>query len=62
MLLLEEPEYYDRSRFGYVRGSETVRYVREIDRRYRTYVEQVRDLGDAGSETEESGGERVSAR
>ncbi len=41
MLLLEQPEYYANARCGYCRGSETVRYVREIDRRYRLYVQFV---------------------
>jgi membrane-bound lytic murein transglycosylase F len=41
LLLLEQPEHYPKTRFGYCRGSETVRYVREIDRHYRTYVEYV---------------------
>lgn len=41
MLLLEEPEYHRRTRYGYCRGSEPVRYVRRIERRYRAYVEQL---------------------
>ncbi len=38
MLLLSQPRYYQRSRHGYVRGSETVRYVSEIQNRYDHYV------------------------
>jgi membrane-bound lytic murein transglycosylase F len=41
MLLLQEPEYYEDARYGYCRGSETVSYVRRIDRLYRTYVEEL---------------------
>ena len=41
MLLLEKHEHYSQSRFGYCRGSECVRYVREIDERYRTWVRQL---------------------
>ncbi len=61
MLLLEEPEYYDRSRFGFVRGSETARYVREVDRRYRTYVQQVPDLGEPASAKSRSESKRMGA-
>jgi membrane-bound lytic murein transglycosylase F len=38
MLLLSQPRYYQRARHGYVRGSETVRYVSEIQNRYDHYV------------------------
>ncbi len=41
ILLLERREYFEKARFGYCRGSECVQYVREIDRRYRTWVEHV---------------------
>jgi len=41
LLLLRYPEYYRDSRYGYCRGEETARYVAEIDRRYRAYVENV---------------------
>jgi membrane-bound lytic murein transglycosylase F len=41
MLLLSQPRYYQRSRYGYVRGSETVRYVSEIQNRYDHYVRLV---------------------
>ncbi|MEX1033823.1 MAG: transporter substrate-binding domain-containing protein [Cellvibrionaceae bacterium] len=40
MLLLEQPEYYKNARFGYVRGSEPVAYVRAIRGRYLAYLEQ----------------------
>ena len=38
MLLLQKPEYYKKSRFGYCRGSEPVNYVREIQQRYLSYI------------------------
>ena len=38
MLLLSQPRYYQRARYGYVRGSETGRYVSEIQNRYDHYV------------------------
>lgn len=41
MLLLEKPEYYQRARHGYCRGSEPVRYVSEIQTHYAQYVEVV---------------------
>ncbi len=39
MLLLQQPSYYKKSRFGYVRGSEPVNYVRSIHQRYLSYLE-----------------------
>lgn len=41
MLLLEQPEYYENAKRGRCRGSECVKYVEEIDRRYRLYVQSV---------------------
>lgn len=38
MLLLSRPEYYRHARFGYVRGSEPVNYVRDIRERYIGYL------------------------
>lgn len=38
MLLLSKPDYYKKARFGYVRGSEPVAYVREIRARYLAYL------------------------
>ncbi len=38
MLLLEQPKCYSRARHGYVRGSETVAYVSNIQNRYDHYV------------------------
>jgi membrane-bound lytic murein transglycosylase F len=38
MLLLSRREYASQARFGYVRGSEPVRYVREIRDRYIAYL------------------------
>ncbi|RME24319.1 MAG: hypothetical protein D6806_09765 [Deltaproteobacteria bacterium] len=37
MLLLEKPAYYERARYGYCRGSETVQYVSEIQGKYEAY-------------------------
>ena len=42
MLKLAEPEYANRATYGYVRGSEVVRYVREIRDRHGAYVEHLR--------------------
>ena len=39
MLLLAEPEYYKNARFGYARGSEPVKYVKEIRDRYLSYLQ-----------------------
>ncbi len=41
LLLLQLPEYYRGTRYGFCRANETVRYVQEIDRRYRAYVNHV---------------------
>ncbi|MGH9322488.1 MAG: transporter substrate-binding domain-containing protein [Vicinamibacteria bacterium] len=41
MLWLREPVHYQRARYGYVRGTETVRYVSEIQNRYDHYVTMV---------------------
>jgi membrane-bound lytic murein transglycosylase F len=38
MLLLEQPTYHRNSRYGYVRGSETVGYVSKVQNRYDHYV------------------------
>jgi membrane-bound lytic murein transglycosylase F len=38
ILLLSEPRFYRRARYGYVRGRETVDYVSEIQNRYDHYV------------------------
>ncbi|AKQ66629.1 Membrane-bound lytic murein transglycosylase D precursor [Myxococcus hansupus] len=38
MLLLEKPQYFQRARHGYVRGTEPVKYVSEIQTRYGNYV------------------------
>ncbi len=39
MLLLSQPKYYKKSRFGYVRGKEPVEYVQRIHDRYLGYVQ-----------------------
>jgi membrane-bound lytic murein transglycosylase F len=41
MLLLAQPEYYRRARYGYCRGTEPVKYVSEIQNRYASYVELI---------------------
>ncbi|EKF73009.1 ligand-binding/transglycosylase domain-containing protein [Alcanivorax hongdengensis A-11-3] len=38
MLLLSKPQYARQARYGYVRGSEPVQYVRKIKNRYLAYV------------------------
>ncbi|MAC15809.1 MAG: ABC transporter substrate-binding protein [Alcanivorax sp.] len=38
MLLLSRPEYARQARYGYVRGAEPVKYVRQIKNRYLGYV------------------------
>ena len=42
MLLLSQPEYYKKARFGYVRGREPVNYVRQIRDRYFGYLSVAR--------------------
>jgi len=39
MLLLEDPDVAGTTRYGYCRGSETARYVRDIHVRYANYVQ-----------------------
>ncbi|MDF1821311.1 MAG: transporter substrate-binding domain-containing protein [Alcanivoracaceae bacterium] len=39
MLLLSQPEYARKARYGYVRGTEPVKYVREIRERYLGYLQ-----------------------
>ncbi len=38
MLMLSKPQYYKKARFGYVRGSEPVHYVKSIRDRYLGYL------------------------
>ena len=38
MLLLQRRQYYNKARFGYVRGREPVNYVRDIHQRYLSYI------------------------
>ena len=54
MLKLAEPEYARQSVYGYVRGREVVRYVREIQDRYRLYVRHFRLLEEHEASTTES--------
>jgi len=37
--MLAKPEYYKTARFGYVRGSEPVQYVKKIRDRYLGYLQ-----------------------
>ncbi len=39
MLLLAKPQYHKKARFGYVRGSEPVHYVKQIRDRYLGYLQ-----------------------
>ena len=41
MLLLEKPQFYRRTKAGYCRGTEPVKYVSEIQARYDGYVKLV---------------------
>lgn len=43
MLKLAQPQYFKRARYGYVRGSEPVQYVRNISNLYKAYVEVMSD-------------------
>ncbi|MGB0938114.1 MAG: transporter substrate-binding domain-containing protein [Colwellia sp.] len=38
MLLLQKRKYYKKARYGYVRGTEPVNYVRDIHQRYLSYI------------------------
>ncbi len=38
MLKLSEPRYFEKARYGYVRGSEPVAYVRKISKLYQAYT------------------------
>ena len=49
MLLLAQPAYYEKARFGYVRGREPVNYVREIRDRYFGYLSVARQEQRPGS-------------
>ena len=55
MLKLAEPEYAKRAVYGYVRGTEVVRYVREIEDRYRLYVRHFRLLEEREASASEGG-------
>ncbi len=39
--MLAKPAYARKARYGYCRGDEPVRYVREIRRRYNGYIKAV---------------------
>ncbi|PKF63877.1 lytic transglycosylase F [Psychromonas sp. psych-6C06] len=43
MLLLSQPKYAAKARYGYVRGQEPVTYIREIKRRFDTYQNIFKD-------------------
>ncbi|MFV8781870.1 transporter substrate-binding domain-containing protein [Microbulbifer sp. SA54] len=38
MLKLQEPRYFEKARYGYVRGAEPVAYVRKISNLYKAYT------------------------
>jgi membrane-bound lytic murein transglycosylase F len=42
LLLLRKPEYHREVRYGYVRGTETVAYVRQVLRRYQLFKDLTR--------------------
>jgi len=42
LLLLRKPEYHRQVRYGYVRGTETVAYVRQVLRRYQLFKDLTR--------------------
>ncbi|GLS91592.1 hypothetical protein GCM10007916_26610 [Psychromonas marina] len=43
MLLLSQPKYAAKARYGYVRGQEPVTYIRAIKRRFETYENILQD-------------------
>ncbi|NOZ21947.1 MAG: transporter substrate-binding domain-containing protein [Planctomycetes bacterium] len=43
MLLLAKPQYAQKARYGYVRGREPVRYVRQIWDRYKAYARLLKE-------------------
>jgi membrane-bound lytic murein transglycosylase F len=49
MLLLSKKQYAAKARYGYVRGQEPVKYVREIRQRFNAYV-QLTDVNEAARE------------
>lgn len=51
MLLLQEPKYSKRARYGYVRGEEPVKYVSEIQSRYDNYTTIIPHLIDPSAST-----------
>ncbi len=55
MLKLAEPEHARNAVYGYVRGAEVVRYVREIQDRYRLYVRHFRLLEEREASPSEPG-------
>ncbi|WP_193161099.1 MltF family protein [Microbulbifer hainanensis] len=49
MLKLSEPRYFEKARYGYCRGTETVIYVRKISNLYKAYTDVASgDIGRAG--------------
>ncbi|WP_444921518.1 transporter substrate-binding domain-containing protein [Microbulbifer sp. CnH-101-G] len=57
MLKLAQPQYFKRARYGYVRGSEPVQYVRNISNLYKAYVEMMSDDPTAAVPLRKSSGE-----
>ncbi len=43
LLLLREPQYHRHARYGYVRGSQTVAYVRDVLERYEVFRRVLRE-------------------
>jgi membrane-bound lytic murein transglycosylase F len=46
LLLLQEPKYSRKARYGYCRAQEPVNYVSEIQSRYENYLTVVKELGE----------------
>ena len=51
MLKLSEPRYFQKARYGYVRGAEPVAYVRKISNLYKAYTNVASGEVAQGSET-----------
>ncbi|WP_374693698.1 transglycosylase SLT domain-containing protein [Microbulbifer sp. TB1203] len=63
MLLLSDPDYCERARYGYARGREPFDYVRKIEGRFRNYVNLLEAQGQrqqANKNTIDTGIERPS--
>ena len=47
LLRLQDPRFYSKARYGYVRGTETVGYVREVMRRYELFTRILDSIAEA---------------